>query len=73
MVDRALLEMVLQLDVESRRELIRVVEASLHNADVSPQILEVVDARLASKRLRPDVDAISLDEFEARLRARRSV
>lgn len=64
--------MVLQLDVDSRRELIRVVEASLHDADVSAQMLEVVDARLANKTSRPDVDAIPLDEFAARLRARRT-
>lgn len=71
MVDSALLEKVLQLDVESRRELIRAVEGSLDD-DVSAEMLEIVDARLASKGPRPDADAISLDEFEARLRARRS-
>lgn len=59
-------------DAESRRELIRAVEASLGYDDVSAEMLEIVDARLASKGLRPDADAISLDEFEARLRARRS-
>ncbi|MFT4213716.1 MAG: hypothetical protein QM622_02940 [Microbacterium sp.] len=72
MVDSALLEKVLQLDAESRRELIRAVEGSLDYDDVSAEMLEIVDARLASKGPRPDADAISLDEFEARLRARRS-
>lgn len=72
MVDRALLEKVLQLDVESRRELIRAVEGSLNYDDVSAEVLAIVDARLVGKGPRPDADAIPLDEFEARLRARRS-
>lgn len=72
MVDSALLQKVLELDVESRRELIRAVEGSLDDGDVAADVLAIVDGRLAGKAPRPDADAITLDEFAARLRARRS-
>ncbi|GAA3777943.1 hypothetical protein GCM10022240_31560 [Microbacterium kribbense] len=72
MVDSGLLQQVLRLDVESRRDLICAVEGSLDYDDVPADMLAMVDARLAVKGPHPDADAIALDAFEARLRGRRS-
>lgn len=72
MVDSALLEKVMQLDVAARREFVRAVEGSLDYDDVPDEILAIVDARLAKKGPDPDPNAITLDEFERRVGARRS-
>ncbi len=72
MVDSALLEQVLRLDAESRRELIRAVEGSLAYDDVPPQVLAEIDRRLAGMGPGPSPDAVPADEFLRRVRARRS-
>lgn len=71
MVDSGLLEQVLRLDAESRRELIRAVEGSLDAEDVPSEILVEIDRRLAE--MGPDIspDALPADEFLQRVRARR--
>lgn len=61
----------MKLDVESRRELVRAVEGSLEYDDVPDDVLAIIDARLAKKGSGPDGDAMSLDEFERRIHARR--
>lgn len=71
MVDNALLEQVLRLDVASRRELIRAVEESLDYDDVPPQVLAEVERRLAEMGPEPAEDYITLDEYRRRVQARR--
>lgn len=72
MVDSALLEQVLRLDAESRRELIRAVEGSLDYDDVLPNVLAEIDRRLAEMGPDASPDAVPADEFLRRVRARRS-
>jgi hypothetical protein len=72
MVDSALLEQVLRLDVESRRELIRAVEGSLDHDDVPQHVFAEIDRRLAVMGSGPSPDAIPADEFLRRVRTRRS-
>lgn len=72
MVDSVLLEQVLRLDVESRRELIRAVEGSLDYDDVPPHVLAEIDRRLAEMGPGPSPDAVPADEFLRRVRTRRS-
>ena len=45
---------------------------SLDYDDVPAEILAIIDARLARKLSGPDPSAITLDEFERRICARRS-
>jgi hypothetical protein len=71
MVDSALLEQVLRLDAESRRELIRAVEGSLDYDDVPQQVLDEIDRRLARMGPGPSPVAAPVDEFLRRARARR--
>lgn len=71
MVDSALLQQVLRLDAESRRELIRAVEGSLDYEDVPPEVLAEVDRRLADMGPGVSPDAVPADEFLRRVRARR--
>jgi hypothetical protein len=72
MVDSALLEQVLRLDAESRRELIRAVEDSLDYDDVPPHVLAEIDRRLAEMGPDASSDAVPADEFLRGVRARRS-
>ncbi len=71
MVDPTLLEQVLQLDDSARRELRAVIDDSLDDGYVSPEIAAIIDARLAELGPEPSPDSISLDEFMAQVRARR--
>ncbi len=71
MIDGELLERVLQLDPAARREFVDAVEESLDD-QVPPEILAIVDERLARKGPGPDQDAIPADEFLRRVRSRRS-
>lgn len=73
MVDSGLLEQVLQLDDDSKRELIRTVEGTLPQEQTPPQVLAEIDRRLAKMGPSPDPNAMTLDEFERRLYARRPV
>jgi hypothetical protein len=71
MVDSELLERVLRLDAESRRELIRAVEGSLDYEEVPPGVLAEIDRRLAEMGPNASSDAIPAGEFLRHLRARR--
>ena len=71
MVDSALLEQVLRLDAESRRELIRVIQGSLDD-DVPPHVLEEIDRRLAQLPGGLSPDAMPADEFLRGLRDHRT-
>lgn len=71
MVDSALLEQVLRLDAESRRELISAVEDSLE-PEVDPAILAEIDRRLAILGAGPASDGSPLEDFLLRRRIRRS-
>ncbi|MER3387199.1 MAG: hypothetical protein RIC81_11490 [Microcella pacifica] len=70
MVDRALLAQVLRLDEPTRRELRDAINGSLDDAPVSPVIAAIIDHRVAEADANPD-DAVSLDDDERLLRARR--
>lgn len=72
MVDSGLLEQVLRLDAESRRELIRAVEVSLADEDVPTDVLAEIDRRLGDMTSAPGPDAVPVSEFLRRVRTRRS-
>ena len=71
MVDSTLLQQVLRLDADSRREFIRALEGSLDHDDVPQEILAEVDRRLAEMGPGVSPDAVAADEFLQRVRARR--
>lgn len=72
MVDSSLLEQVLRLDIAERRELVRALEDSFDDDDVSAEVLAEVDRRLAAMGPGPSPDAVPADEFMRRVRGRRS-
>lgn len=53
MVDRDLLDRVLRLDDDARRELRDVIDASLP-VEVSPQLAEVLDSHIAEADAHPE-------------------
>jgi hypothetical protein len=71
MVDQALLVRALQLDESARRELISVLQDSLDDGEVPPELAAVIDQRIAEADADPD-GFVALDEFEREVRARRS-
>jgi len=71
MVDQAFLERALQLDEPARRELISVLQGSLDDGTVSPEVAAIIDQRIADADANPD-DFMALDEFEREVRARRT-
>lgn len=71
MVNHALLEQVLGLDESARRELRAVIDDSLDDGYVSPEIAEIIDQRIADADANPD-DYVTLDEFEREVAARRT-
>lgn len=71
MVDQALLERALRLDESGRRELISVLQDSLGDGEVSPEVAAIIDQRLAAADTTPDQFA-TLDDFEREVLARRS-
>ena len=71
MVDHALLEQVLGLDEAARRELRAVIDDSLDDGFVSPEIAAIIDQRIAEADANPD-DFVTLDEFEREVRSRRN-
>jgi hypothetical protein len=71
MVDHSLLEQVLQLDESARRELRAVIDDSLDEGYVSPEIAAIVDQRIAdSVTTRADNVTLAEDEQEVRSRHR---
>jgi hypothetical protein len=72
MVDHALLEQVLQLDESARRELRAVIDDSLDDGHVSPEIAAVINQRIADADANPD-DYVTLDDDEHEVRSRRHV
>lgn len=71
MVDHALVDQVLSLDEAARRELRAVIDDSLDDGYVSPEIAEIIDQRIAEADANPD-DYVTLDEFEREVRSRRT-
>jgi len=72
MVNHALLEQVLGLDESARRELRAVIDDSLDDGYVSPEIAAIIDQRIADADANPD-DYVTLDEDEREVRSRRHV
>lgn len=72
MVDHALLEQVLGLDEAARRELRAVIDGSLDDGYVSPEIAAIIDQRIAEADANPG-DFVTLDEDERAVRARRNL
>jgi hypothetical protein len=70
MVDHALREQVLKLDDSARRELRAVIDDSLDDGYVSPEIGAVIDQRIAEADANPHAYA-PLDEDEHEVRSRR--
>ena len=71
MVERMLLELVMKLDESTRRELRDVIDDSLDDGYVSPEVAMIVDQRIAEADSAPD-DFVSIDDFEREVRERRS-
>lgn len=71
MVHRSLLDQALRLDEPARRELIAALQRSLRTDPVPPEGTAVIDQRIAEADKDPD-DSVSLDDFEQRVRSRRS-
>lgn len=71
MVNHALLEQVLQLDESARRELRAVIDDSLNEASVPPEIAVIIDHRIAEADANPD-DHMTLDAFEREVESRRT-
>lgn len=71
MVNHALIEQVLGLDESARRELRAVIDDSLDDGYVSPEIATIIDQRIANADANPD-DYVTLDEFEREVRSRRT-
>lgn len=71
MVNHALLEQVLGLDESARRELRAVIDDSLDDGYVSPEIAAIIDQRIADADANPD-DYVTLEEFEREVAARRT-
>lgn len=69
-MDQALLERVLQLDADERRELVTAVQESLDDEEPTPEVAALIDERIAETDANPD-DFVSLDEFEREVRANR--
>jgi putative addiction module component (TIGR02574 family) len=72
MVDSALLERVLQLDVDSRRDLVRAVEESIEYDNVPEHVRAEVERRLAEMGEGPSSDYITLDAFKTEVAHRRA-
>lgn len=72
MVDSALLEQVLRLDVESRRELVRAVEESIDRDEVPPEVRTEVERRLAAMGPKPSTDYVTLEQFKREIEDRRA-
>ena len=72
MVDQVLLEQVLQLDESARRELRAVIDDSLDDGYLSPEVAAVIDQRIADADANSD-DYVTLDEDEREIRSRRHV
>lgn len=72
MVSHALLEQVLGLDDSARRELRAVIDDSLDDGYVSPEIAAIIDQRIDAAAANPD-DYVTLDEDEREVRSRRHV
>jgi hypothetical protein len=70
MMDRALLERALQLDESARRELIALLQESLDDEAVSPEIAALIDERVAEADADPGA-SVSVIDFEREVRARR--
>ncbi|MGO1544444.1 MAG: hypothetical protein ACTHXA_08905 [Gulosibacter sp.] len=64
MVDRDLLEKVLQLDAATRRELRDAIDDSLH-IEVDPELASQLDARIREADAHPD-DHVSWGDVRAR-------
>lgn len=71
MIDQALLERALRLDVSARQELIDALRDSLDDEEVSPEIAAIIDQRIAEADANPD-DFVTLDEFEREVRSQRT-
>lgn len=72
MVNHALLEQVLGLDESARRELRAVIDDSLDDGYVSPEIATIIDQRIDAAAANPD-DYVTLDDDEREVRSRRHV
>ncbi|HMR50536.1 MAG TPA: hypothetical protein PKE40_12460 [Arachnia sp.] len=70
MVDQALLERVLQLDEDARRELLSALQGSLGET-ISAEVARIVDERVASADATPE-RFVSLRAFEREVRTQRS-
>lgn len=72
MVDRALLEQVLQLEESARRELRAAIDDSLDDGYVPSEIAAMIDQRIAEADANPG-DYVTLDEDEREIRTGRHV
>lgn len=70
-MNRSLLDQALQLDEPARRELIAALQRSLQADPVAPDVAAIIDQRIAQADEDPD-DSVPLDDFEQRVRSRRS-
>lgn len=71
MVDRALLEQVLQLDEGARLELRDAIESSVLDVHLTPELAELLARRVAEDDAADWSEYASLDDDERSVRARR--
>lgn len=71
MVEHALLEQVLGLDESARRELRALIDNSLDDGDVAPEIAAIIDRRIEEASASPN-DYVSVDQFEREIRSLRT-
>lgn len=72
MVDRALLQQVLRLDAQARRELVRALQESIGRDQVPAEERAEVERRLAEMGPEPSADYVTLDEFKRQIAERRA-
>jgi hypothetical protein len=71
MVEHALLEQVLGLDESARRELRAVIDNSLDDGDVTPEIAAIINQRIDEVATNPH-DCVTVDQFEHEIRSLRT-
>lgn len=72
MVNPALFEQFLQLDVDEQREFVRAAQGTIGYDEVPAAVHAEVERRLAGMGSEPATDYITVDEFRDEIAARRT-
>ncbi|MCL2468480.1 MAG: hypothetical protein FWF02_13295 [Micrococcales bacterium] len=71
MVDQGLLEQVMRLDENARRELWVAIGSSLDAGDICEEVAAIIDERIAEADAHPEA-FVTLEDDQRELRARRA-